>query len=950
MPLDYQNVPIALQGIDTKTDERNIISGKFILGENCFMQKSGKIQSRYGYAAGYQGSINHQVGGLMNGVPTAVRAGSIDKLVTPSNSTATNIPLISTKNGVDITIDQLHHDGIFASPSTGTKVMAATFTIAGSSYRVSILDLETMSEITGADGNNADRDITRVTSEGTSCAICFGFGTNKRLYMTTDMTTLTSTVVTPAFGITTDVYDIAMASNGNVGVAWSVAGEVYFSFWNGTTWSTTANLGTITATAIGIAKSPTAGRWNVIACAGTTIKVYNVQANGTLYSTITSAGTGYNTPITAVMAENSDFYYAIQGKTVTGGFDQQIGTYIKSKFGPFFEPCMKIASKCYNGYLTLVNLTVEKYDSSSAKIKKLDGISTYSVYDISSSSTAYAEYMFSYASGKAVCVDAADFGSLPLNKPSFQVGGYFFGARISDYVSSISGTTYTIINTAYRIGAVGDSSWVEYNNAAYTNIFGAIRQIASTSLTPQEQPISYPFAPSMPRLSAVAGTMTVGQYQCVLVYESADAFGRVIRSPVSSPETITLSAPNAAFVVYINTPYDLINSELRTKIAVYITKANETIFYRAGQLNNLSVGSITVSADPTGSEQALYTTGGVLDAGNPGLSAGVFAARDRLWSISAENRNVVYFSELNTPAECPKFNEGLYLNVPDLGGKLIAVAEMDEKILLFKEYAVYVTYGSGPDNLGAGEYPAPQLISQSLGCAFARSVVLTDDGVMFMSSEGIWLMTRGLQMQYVGAPVEAYNTLTITGAMNLVDRHQVWFFSNSGTTIVWDEFHKLWYVFTGQATNVAILQADGKPGYVSSTAGTYLIESKSAVNDNGTTFKMKVKTGWTSLAGIQGFQRFRKLQWSGASSDTLTLKLYYDFDTTLAETFTVTTAAVGTPYQFEVKPARQKCEAIQFEIESAALTGQTSLQTFSIEAGAKKGTNRIAPSKRVQGV
>jgi hypothetical protein len=83
---------------------------------------------------------------------------------------------------------------------------------------------------------------------------------------------------------------------------------------------------------------------------------------------------------------------------------------------------------------------------------------------------------------------------------------------------------------------------------------------------------------------------------------------------------------------------------------------------------------------------------------------------------------------------------------------------------------------------------------------------------------------------------------------------------------------------------------------------------------------------------------------------TLTARVYHDFSPSLSETFTVVSATVGSPYQWEIRPARQKCEAFQLEIESADLTAKTSLSAFGIEAGAKKGTNRIAMSKRVQGV
>lgn len=952
MPLQYQHVPIALTGIDTKTDDRNVISGKIILGENCWMTKSGKIQSRYGYNAGSQGNVNHIVGGLINGIPAAIRAGSIDKLTSPASSTATNIPVISVQNSVDMTLSPVYPTAIFASAGTAGKVLMGAFN--GSNFnQVSLLDTVNMIETSAVTTNVGTIYNARVTADGNSAAITVGLGNNMKLLVSPTMTTINQYTVTPIAGVASNIHDISFNSSGNVGITWVNAGNVYFAYHNGTSWSGTTTVAAFAATAVGIAKGAVSGKWTIVAALGTTIKVYVISSTGTLDSTTTYTGSGYTDADAIVVMPSSVDRFAVQGRNVVAATNRSFGVFVNNGAVSFFEPSVKIGAKCADNFLTLVNGSIKNFGDATAEVQDSLGISSYSVFYLGTSAADYRiEYAFSYASGRARLIDlgsGAQFGALVLSQPSFQVGGLFFAQRITDYIKSIGATSYTIVNTSYRI-ASDLPMWQEYNGSAYTNAFGAIRQISSTAITPQEVPTSFPFPPSIAKLTAIAGTMTPGTYQVVLIYETFDARGRAVWSSTSIPESITLSAPNAAITVTVNSPYYSIVSEYKHQIVAYVTEANGTIFYRAG-ITAFPGTTVSITRNPDKSEQVLYTTGGVLDSGNPGISAGIFTARDRLWSISSENRNVVYFSQINSPNEVPKFNESLYLNVPDLGGKIVAIAEMDEKILIFKESALYFTYGAGPDNLGIGEYPAPQLFSQSLGCIYPRSVVLTDNGVIFMSKEGIWLVDRGLALKYIGAPVEAYNSLVITGAMNLVDRHQVWFFSSDGTSLSYDEFHQLWYAFTNQPTKVPILQENGTPSFVNSSTGTYLIESSSAVNDNGVAFKLKLKSGWTSLTGIQGFQRFRRMQWSGSATNTMTLKLSYDFSTSVFETFTVTTAAVGTtPYQWEVKPARQKCEAIQFELESESLTAALSLSTFSIEAGAKQGTNRLPIAKRVQGV
>jgi hypothetical protein len=227
-----------------------------------------------------------------------------------------------------------------------------------------------------------------------------------------------------------------------------------------------------------------------------------------------------------------------------------------------------------------------------------------------------------------------------------------------------------------------------------------------------------------------------------------------------------------------------------------------------------------------------------------------------------------------------------------------------------------------------------------------------------MSYEGVWLVTRGLALQYIGAPIEAYNSLEITGAFNLVDRHQIWMTSATGTTLVFDDYHGQWYTFTPQETYAMFLTNTGVPAYYKALAaaknpGKLLIEDSTKLYDGDVSAPIMItlETGWISLQSVQNFQRLRKLTWLGKQYDTLTISSYFDFDSTLNETFTVPTSASGTsPAQYQVRPKQQKCEAMKWKFNLTTVAGVFELSSLAIEAGMRAGTYKVAQSKRVTGV
>ena len=109
---------------------------------------------------------------------------------------------------------------------------------------------------------------------------------------------------------------------------------------------------------------------------------------------------------------------------------------------------------------------------------------------------------------------------------------------------------------------------------------------------------------------------------------------------------------------------------------------------------------------------------------------------------------------------------------------------MDEKLVIFEDDRIFYLTGSGPNATGQqNNFSDPQLVTSDVGCSNTRSIVQTPKGLMFMSNKGIYLLDRGLSTHYIGAPVEAYNSLTITSAILIQDENQVRFTASDGGSV-----------------------------------------------------------------------------------------------------------------------------------------------------------------------
>lgn len=358
-------------------------------------------------------------------------------------------------------------------------------------------------------------------------------------------------------------------------------------------------------------------------------------------------------------------------------------------------------------------------------------------------------------------------------------------------------------------------------------------------------------------------------YYYQVTYEWTDNQGNAHRSAPSIPVSATTTSGHTSVVVNIPTlrlTYKIANP---VKIVIYRWSTAQQVYYQitsltSAILNDYSIDSITYVDAATDASilgnNIIYTTGGVVEDVNAPASNILTLFDDRLWLVDAEDPNLLWFSKQVIEATPVEMSDLLTLYVaPTQGaqgstGPITAFAPMDDKLIIFKENAIYYVNGTGPNNTGAqNEYSQPIFITATVGCTNQRSLVFQPSGVMFQSNKGIWLLGRDLSTSYIGAPVEKFNDALVQSAVNVPETNQIRFTISTGQTLMFDYYYSQWGTFTGvPAISSCVYQ--GMHTFLNQFAAVYQ-ESPGFYQDGSNPVLISFTMSWLSLAGIQGYQR-----------------------------------------------------------------------------------------------
>lgn len=489
--------------------------------------------------------------------------------------------------------------------------------------------------------------------------------------------------------------------------------------------------------------------------------------------------------------------------------------------------------------------------------------------------------------------------------------------------------------------------------------------------------------------AAGGGGQGTGDYFYCVTYEWNDNNDRTDVSTPSTPVKITLTAGQS---VNITVPTLKLTKKSMVKIVIYRTAANELTLTRVTSAivplyNDPTVDFVVfndvLSDASIAGNGAMYTqplvTGGnpiVPNSAPPSCSL-IATYSTRLFIAGLDDPYTLWYSQQTLANSPMQFSDLLTLTTDPDGGPITALARMDANLFIFKSNAIFYITGQGPTATGdSNDFGVPIAIpSGEVGCISQNSIVLTPVGLLFQSSNGIYLLDRGLNVSYKGAPAEKFNSLMITSA-TLVPNQWVVFTTTTGQAIVYDYYYDQWSTFTNhKAIDSALYLGAGDLFVYAQPDGTVLQQTPTTFSDNGVAIPFSLTTAPLSFAQLQGYQRIYHAFMLGIykGQHNITVGCAFDFDQTFTSLAPIPVDAIlgtstfgsGTPfgsdavfggaaqgqsvYQFRVDVLR-KCQAVQFQItdqQSAPGNEGFSLSALSLVVGVKAGGNKVPANKQI---
>ena len=473
-----------------------------------------------------------------------------------------------------------------------------------------------------------------------------------------------------------------------------------------------------------------------------------------------------------------------------------------------------------------------------------------------------------------------------------------------------------------------------------------------------------------------------GLYGLAVTYQYQDAQG-VIWESLPWLGSATLGASDHTITITV-TQLNISSKSRLTPISivVYRTVANGTIYYRETSMVSPTLVDKTqfttsVVINPPVTDTAiltqplLYTTGGVLENDQFPSCRHVNAYRGRLIFSALEDQNRIAFTKTFFAGTAPEFNAALTQDLISDGESVAYTATLDEKLIIFKPTGIYAMSGEGPLNTGLNnDYQTPFSVASDVGSHNPHSSVLYPQGLLFQSNKGIYHIDRGLSVAYVGAAVEAYNSLVVTGGCMIDDANEVrW--TTSTDTIVFNYFFNQWYTHTnlGSVSSVLVL---GKHTLV--RVDGRVVRESVEFSDDASWITTSITTGWMQPQQ-QGFERVYRILLLGEliSAHKLSVDLGYNFDNYFSETFTSVSSQVyplstfgasnfgvgffggsySGRYQYLVFPSLQKCQSVRIRIydgtEGGAMGEGFTLSGILLQVGVKEGTAKVPAAQRMTG-
>lgn len=982
MPLEWQNVEVPFGALDTYTDPTEIPIGALTVAENVSSQVDGRYSKRFGYERRAATPTTETA------IALAKRGSElllIDNFASWNYNSANDqwtggvpIPHASTRQEY-IALEQSKNFPLGTRATVGDISMHAWVDNSTRDLFVYLFSDPDHTAVAAYIDATADWDVIHVARVGDRLAVFYSSSASQLIkFCLADPATLTFGTVqtiksaadvfagTPSYAVAP--FDIYTVSSTEVLMVWAtdtpdiriLRHNVYT---NTTVWTTTLAAEEPDG---GIAICGTSGEFGVAMWHSATSTALRVRgfnpttgaatfAATTVEATLLATGVNFNCGLVRVSASSILMVWDRRGPapnkgrtswaTVSSG--GSIGTQ-SDKFNVFLQT----KPFTYGGYY-YCNVFAP-YDTQETYFTLL--INNLFVFPVAMHSyrTAYSD---GQPEGCLADIDAVSEGVYAFDSPIAYkfLSNSFANAGMASYFSDFTDPL------RYRS--------VEMGQSVFFSSGVTFRYDGGNTL--ENNFLLYPEVISATAGAVGSAGMDNGQYSYIVVYESADSNGNVDRSTTSLPVTVTTSAGAGLGKVDLIIDHLTMTGHiyfLRKVVAsIFRTEASGSTYYFVGsQVVDPTGGNFTYTDQANDStiidNRIIYTQGGILDREPAPPSKCLVVHNNRMWGVSSADPKMVFYSGDYVPGESPWFSTLQQFRI-DPGGEITALASLDDRLLIFKEDRIFAVTGRGGSPSGTNsDLTPPRELTSDVGCIDPRSVVLVPQGVMFQSAKGIYLLSRGEELSFIGMPVDSYLTdmPTVTSAVLMPATAEVRFDiqndGGDGLKLVYNYRDNRWTTHTncdayGDGTRVdSIILGDD---YLTvDSSGILFRETPDEFLDPGPLavgpqyIVMRLKTGWIKLAGKQGLVRCQRLLVLNEilEEHDLDVQIYKDYVDVAVQTASFAAADITAlpQEQIAIHLQNQQGEAFMIEIADSesdiAETEGFNAKGLTFIAGVKRGS------------
>lgn len=454
--------------------------------------------------------------------------------------------------------------------------------------------------------------------------------------------------------------------------------------------------------------------------------------------------------------------------------------------------------------------------------------------------------------------------------------------------------------------------------------------------------VSHIERPSITAANGTAGSgVANGNYLYTAVYERQDASGQWHPSAPADVESQTVSGGPRQVDVTVTHPASIRGELDRMRVAIYRTTNAGSTYYLVARVPMGFYEAYTTYADLVADatlddQETLYIQPGQLGTSRPRRAPPALrhlcVHQDRLVGV-AEDGVSVWYSAPRVPGEGAWFDDAFQFQV-EQGGDITALWSQDGRLVVAKQRSLYVVDGDGPpENGGNGnEFSPPVRLPAHVGCVTSRAIATSDAGTFFVSERGIELLTRSMQVAWIGEAIEdtlaAYpdvasilvEPLSSLVRFLLVDDIDT---PTACRLAVYDMNNKSWEVRTLPAVAVDQCLHDGVWHFLAATGQVYK-ETAASYLDGSTWRTASLETAWISMGLLQDQHTWSAhLLFEQHTDHDLTVEVAYNHDDstwTTQGTYDSDEVAASDG-QIEIRPANARARAIKLRISDATPTG-----------------------------